>query len=143
MHTRCTHDDPKALRASISHTPKEYTNLLYTYTVYIFFLHPIYFLALLSLSLPVVTQIRGHIAGPPPPFPLRYNNTFVFIARMIKHFLPSTTRVEITCYYYCTHAARRPQQLIIFCIFCIFCNKVKISPRRESKSRTNASSVRG
>ena len=34
-------------------------------------------LALLSRSLPVVTQIRGDIAGPPPPSPLRYVPSFL------------------------------------------------------------------
>ena len=37
-----------------------------------FFFIPFIMLALLSRSLPVVTQIRGHIAGPPPPSPLPY-----------------------------------------------------------------------
>ena len=51
-------------------------------------------LALLSHSLPAVPQIRGHIAGPPPPSPLRYR-ALIFIARIIQHFLPSSTRVEL------------------------------------------------
>ena len=50
---------------------------------------------ILSPSLPVVTQIRGHIAGPPPSSPLRYNNAFNVIARKKQHFLPSSTRVEL------------------------------------------------
>ena len=33
---------------------------------FFFFLIPFVILALLSLSLPVVSQIRGHLAGPPP-----------------------------------------------------------------------------
>ena len=35
------------------------------------------FLALLSCSLPVVAQVRGHIAGPSPPCPLRYVPSFL------------------------------------------------------------------
>ena len=46
---------------------------------------------ILSRSLPVVTQIRGHITGPPPPSPLRYARS-LFIARITQHFLPSSTR---------------------------------------------------
>ena len=43
--------------------------------------------ALLSLSLPlIVTQIQGHVAGPPPPSPLRYNNAFILIGRRIELF---------------------------------------------------------
>ena len=54
-----------------------------------FVLHPIYFLALLSRSLPVVCQIPGHKAGPPPPpSPLVPYVPSFFIARIIQHFLP-------------------------------------------------------
>ena len=56
---------------------------------------PFIILALLSYSLPVVTQIRGHIAGPSPPSPLRTVRSFIFIARKIQHFLPWSTRVEL------------------------------------------------
>ena len=41
-----------------------------------FFSVPFIILTLLSRSLPVVTQIRGHIAGPPPSSPLRYMPSF-------------------------------------------------------------------
>ena len=80
-----------------------------------FFFIPFIILALLSRSLPVVTQIRGHIPGPPPPSPLRYNNAFVFIARRILHFLPSSTRVELCVR---TLLRRRSQQLIFFLCCC-------------------------
>ena len=40
-----------------------------------------------------------------------------------------------------THA-RRSQQLILFFFF-LFATKCKISPRRDSKTRTNTSSIRG
>ena len=58
-------------------------------------------LALFSCSLPVVTQIRAsHRAGPPPPpSPLRYNNAFIFIVRIIQHFVPSSTCVELCTWY--------------------------------------------
>ena len=43
-----------------------------------FFFIPCIILAVLSLSLSVVvTKIRGHIAGPPPPFPLRHVPSFL------------------------------------------------------------------
>ena len=51
-----------------------------------------------SSPLPFVTQIRGHIAGTPPPFPLRCVPSS-FIARRVQQFLPSSTRVEL-----CVHA---------------------------------------
>ena len=43
--------------------------------IFVFF-HPIYHPPLLSRSLPAVTQIRGHTAGPPPPSPLRHFPSF-------------------------------------------------------------------
>ena len=42
------------------------------FLVLFYFIHPFIILALLSPSLLVVTQIRGLIAGPPPPSPLPY-----------------------------------------------------------------------
>ena len=61
---------------------------------YFFFLsHPIYYLRPSFLSLVVVTQVRGRIAGSSPPFSLRLV-PFVFIARRLKPFLPSSIRVE-------------------------------------------------
>ena len=42
--------------------------------IYLFI--PFIILALLSPSLPAVTQIRGHMAGPPSPSPLRYVPSF-------------------------------------------------------------------
>ena len=52
-------------------------------------------LLLFSRSLPVVAQIRGHVAGPPLPSSLRYNNAFLLMARIIQRSLPSPTRVEL------------------------------------------------
>ena len=62
---------------------------------FFFFILLIILATLLSPSLPVVTQIRGHIAGlPSPPLPTTVR-TFTFTARRIQHFLPSSTRVEL------------------------------------------------
>ena len=98
---------------------------------------PIHILALVSHSLPVVTQIRGHIAGSPSPSPLRYVPSFLSREEFsaFSSLVDSRRIVPI-------HAARRSQQLILV-FFCTFTNKVKISPRWESDSRTNASSIRG
>ena len=50
----------------------------YSLSIYIFFSFiPLIILVLLSRSLPVATQIRGHIAGPPPPSQLRYVPSFL------------------------------------------------------------------
>ena len=60
-----------------------------------FAVHPIYYLHLyFSLSFLVVAQIRGHIAGSSPPFPLRFVPC-IFIARTFQLFLLSSTRVEL------------------------------------------------
>ena len=72
-----------------------------------FFFVTLIILALLSRSLPVVTQIRDHLAGPPPPFPPRHVPSFLS-TRRIRRFRPSSTRVES-----CLHAARRSQQVYI------------------------------
>ena len=61
-----------------------------------------------SLSLLDVTQIRGHIAGSPPPHPCGSCLAF-FIARRLQLFLASSTPRRIVP----THA-RRSQQLILF-----------------------------
>ena len=61
-------------------------------------------------SLPVVTQIRGHIAGPPPslpPSPQRYVPSFLS-RNELSIFFPRRRIVR-------THAARRSQQLIHVC----------------------------
>ena len=70
--------------------------------ILLLFFHPIYYprTALLALP-PVATQIRDHIAGPPPPSPLRCApsllKTHSLLSRLdfIEHFLPSSTRVEL------------------------------------------------
>ena len=50
-----------------------------------------------SISLLVVTQIQGHIAGSSPPSPLRLVPCN-FIARRYQLFLPSSTCVEYCAY---------------------------------------------
>ena len=75
----------------------------------IFFLIPLFIiLAPLSRSLPVVTQIRGHIAGPPPPFPLWHVPSFLSREEVSISLLVDSRRIVPT------HAARRSQQLIPF-----------------------------
>ena len=70
------------------------------FSLLLFFI-PFIILALLSLpSLPLVAQIRGRIAGPPPPSSPRHAPSF-FIARKTQHFLPSSTRVELCAYPRC------------------------------------------
>ena len=59
-----------------------------------------------DLSLLVVTQIRGHIAGSSLPLPSLRFVPCIFITRIFELFLPSSTRVELLCL---THA-RRSQQ---------------------------------
>ena len=57
-----------------------------------FFFHPIYCL-LCSLSLLVVTQIRGHIAGSFPPLPTTVRALHFYHEKISA--LPSPTRVEL------------------------------------------------
>ena len=67
-----------------------------------FFFHPIHFyVALLSCSLPLGTQIRGHIAGPPTstPSPLRSTCLHFYRATRIQHFLLSSTGVKLKTMY--------------------------------------------
>ena len=82
-----------------------------------------------SLSLLVVTQIRGPIAGSSPPLPTTVGEKISALSSLVdsRRIVP-------------THA-RRSQQLIPFSLF--FANKFEFSPRRDSNSRTNASSIRG
>ena len=97
------------------------------------FSHPIYYSPFFSLSPLVVIQIRGHIVGSSPPSLIWFVPCF-FIARNFSSFFPR--RLASNCAY---PRYRRFQQLILF----YFANKLKIPPRRDSKSRTNASSIRG
>ena len=69
-----------------------------------------------------------------PPSPQRFVPC-IFIARESQLFLPSSTRVELSLP---TLGA-----LISSCSFFIFANKFRISPWRDSNSRTNTGSIRG
>ena len=105
-----------------------------THTRPFFFAIPFLSSPFCSLSLLVVTQIRGHIAGFPPPYPLRFVPC-IFYREKISALssLVDSRRIVLT-------HARRSQQLILFFFLA---NKFKISPRRDSNSRTNTSSIRG
>ena len=92
----------------------EYQNRNFSFFFLCFFPHPIYFevlyLPFCYLSLPVVTQIRGHIAGSSPPLPttvcawhsfitrykLPQRRIFHFYREQISGLLPSSTRVEMS-----------------------------------------------
>ena len=66
-----------------------------------FFFHPIYYhrttstTTLLALPPNSNSDPGSHIGLPSPPSPLRYNNASIFIASRFRHFLPSSTRVEL------------------------------------------------
>ena len=71
-----------------------------------------------------------YVAGSSPS-PLRFV-PFIFIARRLPPFLPSSTRVDCAYPRYEAFSA-----VILF----VFANKLKISPRWYSNSRTNATAV--
>ena len=100
--------------------------------VFVFRFHPIY--PSFFLSLLVVTQVRGCRAGSCPPLPTTVR-AFHFYREKISALssLVDSRRIVLT-------HARRSQQLILFFIFA---NIFKISPRRDSNSRTNTTSIRG
>ena len=93
-----------------------------------FFFIPFVILAPLSRSLPAVTQIRGHIASPPPS-PLRHVPSFLS-REEVGIFFPR--RLASNCTY---PSVGRSQQLIP--IFVQFCRFSQISSWWESNSRTN------
>ena len=106
-----------------------------TFFLFFLFFFPSYLLSsrFCSLFLLVVTQIRGHMTGSSPlPTTVRalhfYREKISALASLV-----DSRRIVLT-------HARRSQQLILFFIFA---NKLKISPRRDSNSRTNTSSIRG
>ena len=89
---------------------------------------------LYPLSLLVVTQIRGHIAGSSPLLPATVRDLHFYREKISAlSSLVDSRRIVLT-------HARRSQQLILIYIFA---NKFKISPRRDSNSRTSTSSIRG
>ena len=67
----------------------------YTFENIIIFFIACIILELLSRYFPVVTQIRGHIAGPPPPFSLRH--VLSFSSREVSIFFPR--RLVSNCTY--------------------------------------------
>ena len=90
--------------------------LVYIPLQHYFFFIPFIIPAPLSRSLPVVTQIRGHKAGPPPPSPLLHVPSFFH-----REENPASSSLVDSRRIFPTHAARRSQQLIPF-YFRIFAN---------------------
>ena len=139
--TKCIRSNK--LRQNKSDTPLQYPfsrlggGICQTGTLFFFFF-PSHLLSspFCSLSLLVVTQIRGHIAGSFPPLP-----TTVRALHFYRESISALCSLVDSCRIVLTHA-RRSQQLILFCFF--FAIKFKISPRRDSNSRnTINSSIRG
>ena len=113
--------------------------VLRIYDTFVFFFHPIYLSSpFYSSSLLVVTQIRGHI-GSSCPLP-----TTVRAFQFYREKISALSSIVDSRRIVLTHA-RRSQQLILFfsSFFFFFANKFKISPRRDSNSRTSTSSIRG
>ena len=76
-----------------------------------FFSHPIYYLRPSILSLLVVTQIRGHIAGSSPPLPTTARALHFFREKISAlSSLVDSRRMVLT-------HARRSRQLILFCFY--------------------------
>ena len=74
------------------HEYKDYYIIPWYVPVFPVFFHPIYCFRPTSPPASLSCQIRGHIAGtPPPPTTVR---AFVFIARRVQHFLLSSSHVE-------------------------------------------------
>ena len=76
---------------------------------------------------------HSRLFSPPTP---QYGSRLAFLSREdFSSSLVDSRRIVLT-------HARRSQQLILFSFF-FSANKFKISPRRDSNSRTNFSSIRG
>ena len=105
----------------------------------LFFVHSIYYLhPSFSLSLPVVTQIRGQITGSSPSLSTTVR-ALHFYREKNQLFLPSSTPVEL-----CLPTLGTLSSSSYF--VCFFANKFKSSPRRDSNFRTdaiNSRSIRG
>ena len=94
---------PEGIRASsavATHTSE-------TFLFFCFFFHPIYYLRPSVLSLLVVTQIRGHIAGCSSPLPTTVRALHFYHEKISGPSLVDSRRVVLT-------HARRSQQLILF-----------------------------
>ena len=86
--------------------------LVIRHDFFFFFFHPIYYLRPSILSLLVVTQIRGHIAGSSPPLP-----TTVLALHFYPEKISALSSLVDPRRIVLTHA-RRSQQLILFFHFC-------------------------
>ena len=104
---------------------------------FFFFFFPvpftIYCLRPSVLSLLVVTQIRGRIAGSSPPLP-----TTVRALHFYREKISALSCLVDSHRIVLTHA-RRSQQLILF----VCANKFKSLSPQDSNSRTNTSIIRG
>ena len=97
---------PEGIRASsavATHTSE-------TFLFFCFFFHPIYYLRPSVLSLLVVTQIRGHIAGCSSPLPTTVRALHFYHEKISGPSLVDSRRVVLT-------HARRSQQLVLFSFF--------------------------
>ena len=130
-----------ALKYEISNNKKQLRRASAEHVVhnkYVFFFSPSRLLySPFVFSLPPInsriTQIRGHIAGSSPPHPTTVRALHFYREKILAlSSLVDSRRTVLT------HASRS-QQLIPFFIFA---NKFRISPRRDSNSRTNTSSIR-
>ena len=84
---------------------------------FFFFLNPIYYLRI-TLALPPSSRSDpGSHIGPSFPLPTTVR-AFIFIARNIQHFLPSSTRVKL-------HLPTLLGALSSLLFFCIFASEVK------------------
>ena len=110
-------------------------------TYWLFFLADFSFLFLshllsspfLFISILVVTRIWGHISGSSPPL-----RTTVRASHIYREKIPALSSLVDSRRIVPTHAGRS-QHLVLFSIL----QKFKISPRRDSNSRTNTSSIQG
>ena len=105
-------------------------------TATVSFSFPFISFAFLSLSFLVIPQIRGHITGASPLLPSRIRALLFYHEKIsVLSSLVDSRRVLLT-------HARRSQHLVRVFLF-FFANQLTASPRRDSNSRTNTSSIRG
>ena len=131
QHTRCS---------LILHPPNREIQGLF-----IFFYH-YFFCPSHLLSSPVCSLPPSHNSDPgshsrlsSPPSPQRFVPCIFIASWKFQLFLPSSTRrVEL-----CLSTLARPSLQFVLFLFIFFANKFRISPRRDSNSRTNTSSIRG
>ena len=118
------------MKASSSHSTAPLPSAAPVPRFFLFVFFPSHLLSLpfCSLSLLVATQIRGHIAGSSPPLP-----TTVRALHFYREKISAISSLVDSRRIVLTHD--------IFLVF--FENKFKISPRRESNSLTNTTSIRG